>query len=156
MANIAQNVNVLAPLMTRESGMLKQTTWWPLLLFSKYMRGWQVATHVSCAAYEGETKPAWMRAAVETPWLDVSATISDDGFVNLVVVNNHQTEDADVRLDGIKPADGKVRAYLVTGEHAKVTNTYEKENVRIQESEWEVKESMTFAKLSITMLRWKP
>ena len=155
MANIAQNVNVLAPLMTKPTGMLKQTTWWPLLLFSKYMRGSHIATHVSSAAYEGETNPAWMRAAVDTPWLDVSATISDDGFVNLMVVNAHLTEDFDVKLDGIKPSDGKVKAYLVTGENWKVTNTYEKQNVGIEESDWEVQESRKFAKTSITLLRWK-
>ncbi|KAH0293373.1 family 51 glycoside hydrolase, partial [Aureobasidium melanogenum] len=30
MANIAQSVNVISPLMTSKDGILKQTTWWPL------------------------------------------------------------------------------------------------------------------------------
>ena len=34
MANIAQTVNVISPLMTTEKGVVKQATWWPLLLFS--------------------------------------------------------------------------------------------------------------------------
>ncbi|KAK3669659.1 hypothetical protein LTR78_010476 [Recurvomyces mirabilis] len=71
MANIAQSVNVISPLMTTKDGLVKQTTWWPLLLFCKYMRGWTVATHVSGGAYEGETELKWIRATVDTPWLDV-------------------------------------------------------------------------------------
>ena len=55
MANIAQSVNVISPLMTTKDGIVKQTTWWPLLLFSKYMRGHTLATHVGCEMYEGET-----------------------------------------------------------------------------------------------------
>jgi alpha-N-arabinofuranosidase len=39
MANITQSVNVISPLMTTDTGLFKQTTWWVYLLFAKYMRG---------------------------------------------------------------------------------------------------------------------
>jgi alpha-N-arabinofuranosidase len=87
MANIAQSVNVISPLMTTKDGIIKQTTWWPLLLFSKYMRGWTVAVNVRCGEYEGETEPKWIRGTIETPWLDVSATINEEGVVSMAVVN---------------------------------------------------------------------
>jgi alpha-N-arabinofuranosidase len=37
MANIAQSVNVISPLMTTATGLVKQTTWWVCLLFAKYI-----------------------------------------------------------------------------------------------------------------------
>jgi alpha-N-arabinofuranosidase len=58
MANIAQSVNDISPLMTSATGIFKQMTWWPLLLFSKHMRGWRVGVHVRGEAYEGVTEPA--------------------------------------------------------------------------------------------------
>lgn len=32
-------MNVISPLTTSPTGLLKQTTWFPLLLFATYMRG---------------------------------------------------------------------------------------------------------------------
>lgn len=91
MANIAQSVNVISPLMTTKNGIIKQTTWWPLLLFSKYMRRMTLGIHVSCGRYEGPTEPEWIRGTVDTPWLDCSASVSDDGWVTLAVVNIHES-----------------------------------------------------------------
>jgi alpha-N-arabinofuranosidase len=77
MACLAQSVNVISPLMTTKEGIVKQTTWFPYELFCKYMKGWTVACHVECGAYEGPTKPAWVRRVRETPWLDASATTDE-------------------------------------------------------------------------------
>lgn len=153
MANIAQSVNVISPLMTTPEGLVKQTTWWPLLLFSKYMRGTTIATHVSCEVYEGETEPKWLRAAGETPWLDVSAAVGEDGWFSLVVVNAHTTESFEVDLEGI-PA-GEVTVYTVSGEKWDVVNTKEAEKVGIVESKWEGRGAFNFPRMSMTMLRWK-
>lgn len=153
MANIAQSVNVISPLMTTSEGLVKQTTWWPLLLFSKYMRGTTIATHVSCGCYEGETEPTWLRAAGETPWLDVSAAAGDDGWINLVVVNVHTTDSFEVDLEGI--STGKVDVYTVTGDEWDVVNTAEADTVGIVESKWEGKGAFRFPRMSMTMLRWE-
>src|ERR1051326_1210558 len=82
MANIAQSVNVISPLMTSKKGIVRQTTWYPLLLFCKYMHGHTIAVNVCCAEYEGPTQPDWIRGACETPWLDVSATVKD-GMISI-------------------------------------------------------------------------
>lgn len=153
MANIAQSVNVISPLMTIPEGLVKQTTWWPLLLFSKYMRGTTIATHVSCGCYKGETEPKWLRAAGDTPWLDVSAAVGDDGWVSLVVVNVNTTESFDVEMEGV-PA-GDVDVYTVTGEKWDVVNTAEAQSVGIVESKWEGNGVFQFPKMSMTMLRWR-
>lgn len=155
MANIAQSVNVISPLMTTKEGLVKQPPWWPLLLFSKYMRGSTVACHVRCGEYEGPTVPQWMRGTVDTPWLDVSASISEDGWVSLVVVNVHETEGIEVDLQGVAPKIGAVKTYLVTGRDHDVVNTADKQRVGVEESEWSGKEKYIFPKLSMTMLRWQ-
>lgn len=155
MANIAQSINVISPLMTRQDGLMKQTTWWPFLLFCKYMRGWSIATHVSCPAYEGTTEPQWMQSAVDSPWLDVSATANDDGWISMAIVNAHPTESFAVELDGLEATDRKVERYVVTGSSWNVTNTDDKQSVGIEESEWDGRGKCTFPKMSMTMLRWK-
>ncbi|KAK3698219.1 hypothetical protein LTR37_017044 [Vermiconidia calcicola] len=155
MANIAQSVNVISPLMTTKDGLVKQTTWWPLLLFSKYMRGWTVATHVSCSTYEGETSPPWMRAAVDTPWLDVSATVNDEGWVSMVVVNSHLTESFAVDLDGVANGEKSIHVSTITADKWDAVNTAEEEMVGIKESSCKGDGRFEFPNMSITMLRWR-
>ncbi|CAI6331019.1 unnamed protein product [Periconia digitata] len=153
MANIAQSVNVISPLMTSTEGVLKQTTWWPLLLFSKYMRGHSVAVNVRCPEYTGVTDPKWVRATIETPFLDVCAAKMEDGWVGLAVTNVSEEKDFEVRIDGVK--EGKVDVYVVGGENVSVVNKKGDEKVRIEESSWDGKGLFKFAKHSFTLLRWK-
>ncbi|KAF2672127.1 glycoside hydrolase [Microthyrium microscopicum] len=153
MANIAQSVNVISPLMTSETGITKQTTWWPLLLFSKYMRGSTIPVNVSCGEYEGPTQPAWIRGTIETPWLDVSAAISDDGWVSLAVVNVSDTDGIEVDLMGAAGTD--IQVHTVTGSSTSVFNTQDNQEVRIEESKWDGKGKFLFLKHSFTLLRWK-
>lgn len=154
MACLAQSVNVISPLMTTKTGIIKQTTWWPLYLFSNYMRGWTVSAHVSVSAYEGETQPRWVRGVKETPWLDVSATVGEDGYVNVAVVNIHEEKGIQAKLEGPK---GDVAVFTVTGESTAATNMKGKEEVGLVEGTWRAggQESYVFPKHSFTLLRWK-
>lgn len=154
MANIAQSVNVISPLMTTSTGLLKQSTWWPLLLYSKYMRGSTVAVHLRAGEYLGETQPAWIRGAIETPWLDVSAALGDDGFLTLAVVNIHETRSLETELTGLVPGK-EVQVFTVNGTNVSVINTAEKEEVIIKESTWDGEGLITFPEHSLTMLRWQ-
>ncbi|SPJ85830.1 related to alpha-L-arabinofuranosidase 1 [Fusarium torulosum] len=154
MANIAQSVNVISPLMTTKDGILKQSTWWPLLLYSKYMRGSTIAVNLRGGEYLGDTHPAWIRGAIETPWLDVSAALDKDGVVNLAVVNIHQEKDFETELKGLA-AGKEVEVHTVNGADVKVVNTAEKEEVGIKESKWNGEGLFTFPKHSFTLLRWK-
>jgi alpha-N-arabinofuranosidase len=153
MACIAQTVNVISPLMTTPEGIVKQTTWWPLYLFSRFMRGWTVAAHVSCGTYEGETAPVWLRSAMETPWLDVSASVGEDGHANLVVVNIHEEKGFETKVEGVS---GEVEVFTVTGDGVAATNMKgNAEEVGVKESTWDGQGNYTFPKLSITLMRWK-
>lgn len=152
MACIAQSVNVISPLMTTRSGIIKQTTWWPYELFCKYMQGHTISCHVSCGKYERSTLPDFIRGTKDTPWLDVSATLDDNGWVSLCVVNIHETEDLATSIEG---CHGVVQVFMVTGANARVNNMGAKEEVSVKESTWEAEGSYTFPKHSMTLLRWQ-
>ncbi|CAG8984156.1 hypothetical protein HYALB_00008157 [Hymenoscyphus albidus] len=154
MANIAQSVNVISPLMTTEEGIVKQTTWWPLLLYSKYMRGWTIGTHVRAGAYEGVTQPEWLHGVLEVgaSWLDVSACVGEEGTVTLAVVNISETQEFGTEVKGV---EGEVKVFTVTGRDITVSNMKGKEEVGVVESTWDGKGKFTFGKHSITLLTWE-
>jgi alpha-N-arabinofuranosidase len=153
MANIAQTVNVISPLMTTKNSIVKQTTWWPLLLFSKYMRGWTVGVHVKGGAYDGVTQPAWLQGVLEqgASWLDVSASINEEGILSLVVVNISESKDFEVDLTGV---GSKITVYIVSGPSIKAVNADGKEEVSLKETKWDGQGRFKFARHSMTMLRW--
>lgn len=152
MACIAQSVNVISPLMTTKEGIIRQSTWWPLYLFSRFMRGWTVAAHVACGTYDGETAPQWVRSAKVIPWLDVSATIGEDGFANVAVVNIHESMDFESMIEGLV---GAAAVFTVTAADVMATNMKGTEEVRVQESTWDGKGTYVFPKHSLTLMRWK-
>ncbi|KAJ4364481.1 hypothetical protein N0V83_009075 [Neocucurbitaria cava] len=154
MTNIAQSVNVISPLMTSKDGLVKQTIWWPLLLFSKYMRGHTIALNVRSAEYLGRTNPNWIRGTIETPYLECSAARGEDGYVNLAVTNVSEERDFEVELQGLKAEDG-VEVHTVSGEDVNVANTAEEQKVGIKVSRWDGKGAFKFGKHSFTLLRWK-
>lgn len=154
MANIAQSVNVISPLMTSKTGIVKQATWWPLLLFSKYMRGDTIAVHVAAESYVGETEPEWLQGALEpsgAPLLDVSASVDSEGVVSLVVVNVDEEKGFETELLGV---NGEVTVYTITGPSIKSVNVEGKEEVGLTESKWDGKGKYIFPKHSLVMLRW--
>ncbi|KAK8220378.1 glycoside hydrolase superfamily [Phyllosticta capitalensis] len=156
MANIAQSVNVISPLTTTKDGLVKQPTWWPLLLFSKYMRGHAVPVNVRCAEYEGPTKPEWIRGTIETPWLDVSATVSEDGWLNLAVVNMHKEQGIDASTDGI--VEGKTIHWTTVSEATDELNSSLDSgttDVQVKEVQHLSTDKLYFRKMSFNLLRWK-
>lgn len=154
MANLAQTVNVISPLMTTKDGVVKQTTWWPLELFSRYMRGWTVAAHVAAGSYGGETVPGWLQGVLEdgAPWLDVSAVVDEKGWVNVVVVNINDEKDFETTVRGVS---GKVEVHTVTGKDVDAVNVAGKEEVGVKQTEWDSEGEFLFPKHSMTLLRWK-
>jgi alpha-L-arabinofuranosidase len=155
MANIAQSVNVISPLTTTPDGLIRQTTYFPLYLFSQYMRGEVLAVHVRCGEYHGPTQPKWIRGTIETPWLDVSASINEDGMMCLAVVNVHETDSITARIEGIK--DGiEVETYTVTGTNVDVVNTDGKQEVSVKRGDVSWDGDFDFRPHSLTVLRWHP
>ncbi|MDO4741291.1 MAG: alpha-N-arabinofuranosidase [Eubacteriales bacterium] len=92
-ACLAQLVNVIAPIMTRNGGgAWAQTTFWPMLHVSKYGRGTSLRAVVEtpvydCSDYEG------------VPTIDASAVHGDDGSVTVFCVNRDMEAPFTLDLD---------------------------------------------------------
>ena len=92
-ACMAQLVNVIAPIMTRNGGPAwRQTIFWPLYHASKFGRGTSMNVKLDVSFYENKTFG-------QVPWLDASAIRSEDGrTVTLFVVN--RSSDQMIELTG--------------------------------------------------------
>ena len=92
-ACMAQLVNVIAPIMTRNGGgAWAQTIYWPLMQASRYGRGKALRAIVDspvydCADYEG------------VPELDAAATMDDAGSVTIFAVNRSMEEAVNLSVD---------------------------------------------------------
>ena len=92
-ACMAQLVNVIAPIMTRNGGgCWAQTTYWPFLHASQYGRGTALRTLVDTPLYECD-------AFEGVPMIDAMATMADDGSVTVFCVNRDMSEDFCLDID---------------------------------------------------------
>ncbi|KAH9836375.1 glycoside hydrolase [Rhodofomes roseus] len=160
MACIAQSVNVISPLITSPTGLFRQTIYWPLYLFSRYMRG-GVSIRVSLLSptFAGETLPQWVSSVKGQPKdLDASAVLhtSETGqkSVRIAVVNRseHSAYTVPVRIAFVS-APKEVKAHELWHEDVKEQNGWGKENevsVKTKRAAWTGK--WTFREHSFTLL----
>ena len=97
-ACMAQLVNVIAPIMTREGGgAWAQTIYYPLMQASLYGRGTSLLPIIACE--KGDTKHY-----NDVPVVDAAATVAEDGTVTVFAVNrdlkNPVALDCDLRSFG--------------------------------------------------------
>lgn len=83
-ANLAQLVNVIAPIFTSKTGLFLQTIYYPLQLFASNSFGTALELFVDGPTYASKQSKT-------TPYLDVSAAY-DGGTLVLNVVNRHRTD----------------------------------------------------------------
>ncbi|MBI1983065.1 MAG: alpha-N-arabinofuranosidase [Acidobacteria bacterium] len=134
LANLAQLVNVIAPMSTTATGLLLRTTYFPLELYAN--RSGTVALDVVSASPQFAT-----RNFGDQPFLDVMATYAEaKRRVTLAVVNRRKEGDVvgTVELLGSRAKPGG-RAFLITGANPDVANTFENPHaVTTQEVEFKV------------------
>ena len=115
MANLAQMVNVLAPIMTTPDGIILQTSYHVFRLYSRHMRGQAVDVHVQGdmhAFLPEEEKSSWPHRVADLgpfPLLDAVAVIDSAGGLGLAVVNRSLNEDITAPIaisDGRQPYRG--------------------------------------------------
>ena len=82
-ANMAQLVNVIAPIFTDERRMFLQTIYYPLQLFANHTKGKALELFVDSPKYKSPRFD-------DVPYLDISAGY-DNGTLVLNVVNRHPT-----------------------------------------------------------------
>jgi alpha-L-arabinofuranosidase len=120
MANIAQIVNVIAPIMTRPEGLVLQTTFHPFEIYSRTCGDTALDVH-----WSGDTFSTPEFAALRT--LDVSATLDTAGKrLAVYLVNRSESEAAETTLE-LQHARfaGPATSYVVNGPHVKATNTFD-------------------------------
>jgi len=117
-ANIAQIVNVIAPIQTRGDEMLIQSIFYPFEMISKRGRGVSLQTIVNGPTVTGRTNG-------EVSEIDTSA-ILDGGRLHIVAVNRSLIEHADIE---VVVADKAIAAFhsgeALTGPDPKAANSYE-------------------------------
>ncbi len=134
MANMAQLVNVIAPIFAEEKGMFKQTIYYPLQLFSNNVYGTSLDVFVDCKTYDTEEFYIGLGESTtkqeDVPYLDVSATYNK-GQMILCVVNRNKDEaiTTDI-LCQTGEFEGKFEVYEVNGSDIKSVNDFGKEDVK--------------------------
>jgi alpha-N-arabinofuranosidase len=134
MANMAQLVNVIAPIFTNEKTLFKQTIYYPLQLFSQNVYGMSLDVFVDCNTYDterfflglGETTTVQKNI----PYLDVSAA-NNNGELTICVVNRHKDKAITAEIisqEGQFAGDFKV--FEVNGPDIKAENDFGKETVK--------------------------
>jgi alpha-N-arabinofuranosidase len=121
-ANLAQLVNVIAPIFTNEKGLYLQTIFYPLQLFSKNVKGNSLELMVDCPTYKSKRFD-------KVPYIDSSASLDGNALV-VNVVNRHQDQPITVTIAlEDKQFSGTVAASEVNGPDIKAMNDFDKATV---------------------------
>ena len=89
-ANLAQLVNVIAPIFTNEKGLFLQTIFYPLQLFANNVKGNSLTVLGEGPTYKSARFPV-------VPYIDSSAALDGNALV-VNIVNRHQTDALDVTI----------------------------------------------------------
>jgi alpha-N-arabinofuranosidase len=118
-ANLAQIVNVIAPILTRGDKILLQSIFHSLVLYAKRREGVALQAVVNGPGYDSPTY-----GFVHS--IDTSA-ICDEGVLHVFLVNRSLDESAPVEITAIDiPLKSVLSAEVVSGSSATAVNTFEK------------------------------
>lgn len=122
-ANMAQLVNVIAPIFTSDDGMFLQTIYYPLQLFATHAKGKAIELFVDSPRYKTPRFDG-------VPYLDASAAW-DNGSLVLNVVNRHRDQSIEAELETQdKQFGGTIAVSEVNGPDIKAENDFNKTTVK--------------------------
>ena len=125
---LAQIVNVIAPLVTNEKSVLRQTIYYPYAWALKYARGRVLDLAVASETYpiraEG-LRPDFARDD-QVPYLDVAVTVdTEHGDACVLVLNRDLESERELVLDWQDPVPKRVLAFeTLAGRNLKAVNTF--------------------------------
>nr|XP_019049579.1 alpha-N-arabinofuranosidase [Kwoniella bestiolae CBS 10118]OCF28509.1 alpha-N-arabinofuranosidase [Kwoniella bestiolae CBS 10118] len=130
-ACLAQSVNVISPLMTRPDGILRQTLYYPLQLFSKYMKNGHLLQLPSFPdVYTGPSYPVYIQQGGYKPaYIDSVAVMvetSDGLSIRLSILNRHPTADWEAKIAFTGLNLKKVSVHEIYCDDLAAINTFEK------------------------------
>ena len=121
-ANLAQIVNVIAPIHTRSDELLLHTIYYPFVMYAARRDGVAIQPVVSGPVYDS---PSYGRVN----YLDTSAILGE-GVLHTFLVNRSTSEIAEIEIDH---ASGQIESVLsaevVSGPGPKASNTFDDPNV---------------------------
>ena len=126
-ANLAQVVNVLAPIWVDPEGIFRQTIYWPFYAATNYSGPIALDVHSESDGFAG---PADLGGKL--PYLDVSASVDEAaGKLFISVVNRHKQEAMEAQIEIHAGQVGpEAQAHVISGEDAAISNSFaEPENV---------------------------
>jgi alpha-N-arabinofuranosidase len=124
MACLAQLVNVIAPILTRPDGILRQSIFYPFALFSRYASGDSLDLLVQAPTYA-------TRMFGEQPLIDAAASYdAEHGRGAIFIVHRGRTEPLTLDLEWQGRAPYRVASiYQVSGSDPKAANTFDTPDV---------------------------
>ncbi|MBQ6233877.1 MAG: alpha-N-arabinofuranosidase [Clostridia bacterium] len=106
-ACLAQLVNVIAPIMTRNGGgVWAQTIFYPMMHASRYGRGTALRPIVTSPVYD-------CKDYERVPLVDAAATLGDDGSLTVFAINRSMDEDIELDFDLRAFGDLKAQEHIV-------------------------------------------
>jgi alpha-N-arabinofuranosidase len=125
MANLAQLVNVIAPIFTNKQGLYLQTIYFPLVEYGKQRGNSSLDVQVTGPTYRaGDRQPL--------VYLDVSSTYNAaDRAVYLNVLNRSEKSDISARIENVAgPIAGQAAVWEMNHPDLKAANDFGSEKVR--------------------------
>ncbi len=121
-ANIAQIVNVIAPVLTKGDELLVQSIFYPFEMFSRRRNGISLRASIDGPSYES-------KSVGPVRFVDASAIIDED-CLHVFTINRSSDETADIQVDlADRPIDSLISAEVLSGPDAKAANSFEKPDV---------------------------
>ncbi|HWA25060.1 MAG TPA: alpha-L-arabinofuranosidase C-terminal domain-containing protein [Lacunisphaera sp.] len=130
---LAQIVNVIAPLVTNEKSVLRQSTYFPYAWALKYAHGKVLDLPIESETYpiKAEGLRADFARNEQVPFLDIAATFNAaDGRASLFILNRDLAAERELVVDWRDPVPARVLACeTLTGPDLKAFNTFEQPDV---------------------------
>ena len=120
-ANIAQLVNVIGPILTRKDGLLKQSIFYAFRMISSRKGGISLRTKNDSPSYESFNRGT-------ANYLDQAVTF-DGEKLNLFLTNRSLSEPLEVAVQTDMALGEVISAEILTAEHAKAVNDYDAPDV---------------------------
>jgi len=118
-ACLAQLVNVIAPILTNDKGLLRQTIFYPYSWALQWARGTVLNALVESPTYEASELG-------QVPYLDVAATLSPEGKISLFILNRDLAKSRSVEIHWQDLGPGTLlNSMVLTGNDLKASNTFE-------------------------------
>ena len=131
LSNLAQMVNVIAPIITSPEDLFLQTIYHPFKLYRDHCHAVALDAFVDSTTYQAKVEHEWTGGGkdspIETiPYLDVSATMNEQATeLSLAVINRHKEEsiEAEISLAGFHP-EQTATVYEINGPSVDAKNSF--------------------------------